>query len=69
MASNMAYVNNIKDILLNEFDEDKEMEGLMHSLKLVRLGKKLREINKFDKECCASTKTTHKQSKNPKKWE
>jgi hypothetical protein len=52
-----------------DFNEDQEMDDLAHSLKLVRLGKKLRETNKLDKEFCVSTKTTHKQSKNPKKWE
>jgi hypothetical protein len=71
MSSNSAYVNNIKDMFVNEFDfdEDKELENLAHSLKLMRLGKKLRETNKLDKDYCVSDKTTHKKSKNPKKWE
>ena len=69
--NNKTCVNNIKYVFVNdyEYDEDKEMENLVHSFKLERLGKQLRETNKLDKEYCVSTKTTHKQSKNPKKWE
>ena len=67
MSSNgsMAYVNNLKDTFLNDFDEAKEMDYLVHSCKMARHGKQLRQTTKFEKEYSESTKYTPKKSKNP----
>jgi hypothetical protein len=62
--------DNIKVIVEDfDFNEDEEMENLAHTLKLVRLGKKMRENSKLNKDVNVSSKTTHKKSKSGKKWE
>ena len=68
MSSNMACVNNIRELKDFDFDEDKEMAGLAHTFKMMRLGKQLRETSKLDKELNAPSKNTHKKSKNPLKY-
>ncbi len=66
----LTYDNNTK-VIVNEydFDEDKDMDDLVHTFQLVRLGKKLRENSKLMKDLNLSSKPTHKKSKNTKKWE
>jgi uncharacterized protein YeeX (DUF496 family) len=59
----MAYVNNIKEALQNEFDEDKEMEYLVHSCKMSRQAKQLRQTLKKNKTTNSSTKNTQNKKK------
>ncbi len=71
MSTSLAFKNILKNLCDNEyeFDEDKEMAELAHEFKLVRLGKKIRENTKIEKDYNPSTKPTHKKSKKGDKWE
>ncbi len=57
-----------KDIEI-DYNEESEMQELVHAFKLVRFGKNIRKNSKIEKDFNISDKPTHKKSKNVRKWE